>query len=450
MNELLADIKAKLQNGDYKNEEHIRLSLVARILQNLGWDIWNPKEVNTEFIVVPNEDKTRVDVALFLTPFAPAVFIEIKGVGQIQGRLQDIERQLRDYNRNNTALFTIITDGHEWRFYYSQTGGEFLKKCFETFDFVEDNLNDIEESFATFLKKSEIENENAKRKAENYLQKNQKQQTAEDCLSEARRRISEPPYPNLPDALIALVREKGFSLTTDEAARFIKEANERKPSVSFAHQTTPTPTLHKANKDRKPGLGKLGGFLGFSVVAVIRAMGAEGWEFGKLKKSSQTIKSLPPPKTPCGIQASPPGARARRGNDQGGTEGTASRSIGEALARDEEALIFRPPPAESWPNACATFAACRKANRSGAPDAASSSAICRTIPKGLNHSAQCCAPALRWVNVPNNSSTLKELNHFAIRLIKPRWGFDFYMVITRRSSFLATPGSLINPVGIFP
>jgi predicted type IV restriction endonuclease len=44
MNELLADIKAKLQNGDYKNEEHIRLSLVARILQNLGWDIWNPKE----------------------------------------------------------------------------------------------------------------------------------------------------------------------------------------------------------------------------------------------------------------------------------------------------------------------------------------------------------------------------------------------------------------------
>jgi hypothetical protein len=48
------------------------------------------------------------------------------------------------------------------------------------------------------------------------------------------------------------------------------------------------------------------------------------------------------------------------------------------------------------------FARCRKANRSGAPDAASSSAICRTIPKGLNHSAQCCAPALHWVRVPTN------------------------------------------------
>jgi hypothetical protein len=39
MNELLADIKAKLESGDYKNEEHIRLSLVARVLQILGWDI---------------------------------------------------------------------------------------------------------------------------------------------------------------------------------------------------------------------------------------------------------------------------------------------------------------------------------------------------------------------------------------------------------------------------
>jgi hypothetical protein len=36
------------------------------------------------------------------------------------------------------------------------------------------------------------------------LQKNQKQQTAEDCLPEARRRISEPPYP------IRAIRVKDF------------------------------------------------------------------------------------------------------------------------------------------------------------------------------------------------------------------------------------------------
>ena len=75
MKEILADIKTKLEKNEYRNEEHVRLCLVARILQALGWNIWDPNEVNAEFIVVPDEDKTRVDVVLFLEPFSPSVFI---------------------------------------------------------------------------------------------------------------------------------------------------------------------------------------------------------------------------------------------------------------------------------------------------------------------------------------------------------------------------------------
>ena len=153
-----------------------------------------PKEVNAEFVVVPNEDSTRVDIALFLNQFVPAVFIEIKNVGQIQGRLADIERQLCNYNRDNQAMFTVITDGRNWRFYFSYTSGEFSQRCFETLDLLEDNLDEVEASLAAFLQKSEIENENARRKAENYLQLNQTQRMAEDCLQEARRLISEPPF----------------------------------------------------------------------------------------------------------------------------------------------------------------------------------------------------------------------------------------------------------------
>ena len=48
----------------------------------------NPTEVNSEFIVVPNEDKTRVDVTLFFRLTAPSVFIEIKAVGQLQCRIR--------------------------------------------------------------------------------------------------------------------------------------------------------------------------------------------------------------------------------------------------------------------------------------------------------------------------------------------------------------------------
>lgn len=232
MKELLADIKMRLLNGEYKNEEHVRLSLVARVLQGLGWNIWNPIEVNTEFVVVPNEDSKKVDVALFLRPFVPTVFVEIKAVGQMQGKLTATELQMRNYNRDNQAMFTVITDGRNWRFYFSFTGGEFSRRCFETFDLLDDDLDEVEASLSAFLRKSEIENENARHKAENYLQLNQIQRTAADCLPEARRKISEPPYPSLPAALVSLVGEKGFSITQDDAVKFIKKAEELPPPRS--------------------------------------------------------------------------------------------------------------------------------------------------------------------------------------------------------------------------
>jgi hypothetical protein len=246
MKELLADIKARLLNGEYKNEEHVRLSLVARVLQGLGWNIWNPIEVNTEFVVVPNEDSKKVDAALFLRPFVPTVFVEIKAVGQMQGKLTATELQMRNYNRDNQAMFTVITDGCNWRFYLSSAGGEFSRRCFKTFDMLDDDLEEVEASLSAFLKKSEIEN--ARQKAEDYLKLNQIQRTAEDCLPEARRRISEPPYPSLPDALVSLVCEKGFSVTADEAVKFIKDADERKPSAPIAYQAAQTPTPNKTNR----------------------------------------------------------------------------------------------------------------------------------------------------------------------------------------------------------
>ena len=57
MRDTLVDIHEKLRNGSYQNEEHVRLSLVARILQELDWDIWNPREVNAEFVAA-ELDKT--------------------------------------------------------------------------------------------------------------------------------------------------------------------------------------------------------------------------------------------------------------------------------------------------------------------------------------------------------------------------------------------------------
>ena len=220
MKEILEDIREKLRNGFYQNEEHVRLSLVARVVQALGWDIWNPKEVNTEFVAVPTEDRTKVDMALFADAFAPSVFIEIKGVGGIKD-LPGIERQLRDYNRNITAPFTIITDGAKWRFYYSRAAGEFSAKCFKCFDLLSDDLADIESALADFLQKGAIVADGAEEQAKTLLKLSQKQRVMEECLPKARRMVQDPPFLSLPEALIRLVAERGFNITTDEAFEFI-------------------------------------------------------------------------------------------------------------------------------------------------------------------------------------------------------------------------------------
>jgi hypothetical protein len=257
MKELLADIKARLLNGEYKNEEHIRLSLVARVLQGLGWNVWNPIEVNSEFVVVPDEDNKKVDVALFLRPFVvPTVFVEIKAVGQMQSKLTATELQMRNYNRDNQAMFTVITDGRNWRFYLSSAAGEFSRRCFKTFDLLADDLEEVEASLSVFLRKSEIEK--ARQKAEDYLKLNQIQRTAEDCLPEARRKISEPPYPSLPAALVSLVGEKGYSINHDDAVKFIKEADERKPSAPVAYQTDQTSAPY-SESGREPSYVSMAG-----------------------------------------------------------------------------------------------------------------------------------------------------------------------------------------------
>lgn len=225
MKDILSDIINKLRDGIYKNEEHIRLSLVARLIQALDWNIWDSREVYTEYSPFPEEDQTKVDMALFLPPSydIPSVFVEIKSVGKLDGDISKIEKQLRDYNRNNTALFSIVTDGRKWRFYYSQTGGGFSQKCFKIMDLLQDKVEDLELYFDAFLSKSEIKNGVAKREAEKYLESNKKKRAMKDVFPEASRLTSKPPFPSLPEAIVKLCKNADISVSLEEAKHFLKD-----------------------------------------------------------------------------------------------------------------------------------------------------------------------------------------------------------------------------------
>jgi len=238
MREILSDIRERLRRGEYKNEEHVRLSLVCRLLSHskIGWNIWDPTEVNAEFPPTPTEDKTRVDIALFEKESSQSVFIEIKAVGKMQAKLREIEMQVRDYNKNNTALFSVITDGKSWRFYYSLTGGEFHQKFFKKCDLIEDDFEELEQIFLWFFGKENIRTGRAAEQARKYRQSTKEEKDVQDCLPQARRLVQVLPYPSLPQAIAKLIKQqKGYAFSEDKIAEILARVAESKP-VDTPHE----------------------------------------------------------------------------------------------------------------------------------------------------------------------------------------------------------------------
>jgi hypothetical protein len=174
------------------------------------------------------------------------VFIECKAVGKVNDDLSKVEMQLRDYNRNNTALFAIITDGRTWRFYFSFAGGEFSQKLFKVLDILEDSMEDLEQHFQTFLSKKSVFEGSAKALAQDYLSLSQKEKAMKDVLAEAEKQVASPPYLSLPDALVSLLTAKGLPLTREEAIAFLQNGGLKSHSQTLVNTSISQKPGHSA------------------------------------------------------------------------------------------------------------------------------------------------------------------------------------------------------------
>ena len=231
MKNTLLDIAGHLRASNYKNEEHVRVGVVCRLLSELGWDIWNPRAVVPELPATPKEDSTRVDLALFMPPqfIRPAVFIEVKAVGRLLPALDSAEIQLRDYNRNNQADISVLTDGRYWRFYLAQAAGEFSRKCFEKIDLLEtdDALTDAELALDAFLSMKAHQSGTAVDEAKKYLKRTDTERVMFEALPFAQRDAGEDPTVSLVECFLVRCNEQGADCSLDQAIHFIKAAKSR-------------------------------------------------------------------------------------------------------------------------------------------------------------------------------------------------------------------------------
>ena len=127
--EQIDDIRNRLKNKGYPNEQAVRLGIIDRLLSNLGWPTFDPQIVYPEYPVGTG----KVDYAL-CDPQSknPRVFIEAKQVGNIEGA----EEQLFGYDFRIRVPIAVLTDGQKWRFFHPPGEGTWMERKVRELDLV--------------------------------------------------------------------------------------------------------------------------------------------------------------------------------------------------------------------------------------------------------------------------------------------------------------------------
>lgn len=161
MKSTIEDIRRMLNNGLYRDEQHIRICIVARILQALGWNIWDPSKFYTEYPVITINANTpallgngRVDVAMgkSLQTQNERLFalIEVKALGNI---VNNSRIQLQTYSVNRNQPISVLTDGEIWEFYLNtlQSNQDYTDRRFNIINLTANKIEDIISVFSHVL-----------------------------------------------------------------------------------------------------------------------------------------------------------------------------------------------------------------------------------------------------------------------------------------------------------
>ena len=158
-----------IDNPAYKIEQNVRSGIIYSILDDLGWNSKNKKEVFDEFSVIKNFDNkditTRVDIALLdennKSQDKPLVFMELKAIDKI--KKDEGEKQLFGYTNYMTPIISILTNGKEWYFYNNFDSGNFSTKLFLTLNLCENNIDKVVNYLTLFLHKDNYNFDDFKR-----------------------------------------------------------------------------------------------------------------------------------------------------------------------------------------------------------------------------------------------------------------------------------------------
>jgi hypothetical protein len=108
----IEDIRTGFNEWRFHNEESVKQGIILPILQSLGWNIFDTREVYPEHNIVGKS----ADYVLYQGD-KPTLLIEAKALGRSQNSIKNDKKQVKEYIISLDIKKVIITDGLYWRFY---------------------------------------------------------------------------------------------------------------------------------------------------------------------------------------------------------------------------------------------------------------------------------------------------------------------------------------------
>jgi hypothetical protein len=215
LEQLIAAIKSDVEIRSW-DEAATKQGIVLRVLNYLGWNTYDVKEVTPEYSV----ESQRVDYALRLNS-KPAVFIEVKRPSK---DLEGHQKQLLQYSFQCGVDLAILTNGITWQFFLPLTKGDWRERNFYTLDMSEQPADIIMSNFDQLLSRQNIATQEAAKFAQKLHEGNQRKSALSESLPQAWNRAVSEPDPELISLIGDLAaRISGFRPDEEEVEDFLLE-----------------------------------------------------------------------------------------------------------------------------------------------------------------------------------------------------------------------------------
>ena len=212
----IESIAKGIADGRFGSEAEISAGVVKRVLNDLGWPVFDTRVVAPEFKI----GTRKADYALCQPPGKAAVLVEVKDVGKADGKGQ---KQLFEYCFFQGVPIAVLTDGRTWSFFFPAGHGNLEERLFAKIDLLDDDHHDAAGTLVRYLDMDAVKSQTARKRAERDYEAAYSQIEAASRYAFVWSTLLSGPEPRLLDLFSEAVESAtGVSPDRERAAEFIR------------------------------------------------------------------------------------------------------------------------------------------------------------------------------------------------------------------------------------